>query len=559
MPELFAQLLHQNFAELEAATHSWRSLAEKLGDTQTGSGKYVSGPLHKAKWAGVGADYGFAALEATESKLGTGRINAQLIHAVLDALNTRMQESQRKLRNAVADAEEAGHTVRADGWVEPVEAVAPKYHNDPDYHGVQQRANAGLGGYRARIEAAVTEASTLCANAAELLHQIDPFDLDKRYGADHAREDAVRVGEFLGIDRKGIPDRKDPKQTADWWAGLDDEKRNMYLAAFPERLGTLDGLPTAVRDAANRMTLDMQLNDYALRENGLGHHERHLYQSLSALKGRLDEGETAPAEKQLYLLKYGLSKDGTAVISVGNPDTAKNTAVFVPGTSHQLDSMGGDIDRMNKLQVAAGKRTPHGVSDVATVVWLDYNAPELDTSLSNADLSVLGISTDERAQAGGVKLRDFTHGLRAAHQGDQPTHLTVLGHSYGSTTVGAADAGGSGLGADDVVVMGSPGLTVNRADQLHTDPRHLWVGAAKDDKVSEFASGLSLGVDPKVPWFGAQQMHVDTHGHSGYWDDGSQSLGNQGRIIAGMEPENRGADSWPAQPSYSPPVPRRWL
>ncbi|MFD9793292.1 alpha/beta hydrolase [Streptomyces sp. NPDC059070] len=556
MPELFAQLLRQDFAELEAAARSWRLLADKLGDTQADSGKYVSGPLHRDRWAGVGADYGFAALEATESKLGTGRINAHLIHAVLDGLNTRMQESQRKLRNAVADAEKAGHTVRADGWVEPVEAVDPKYHNDPDHQGVQQRANVGLGGYRARIEAAVKEASTVCTNAAELLHQIDPFDLDKRYGGDHAREDAVRVGEFLGVDRKNLPDGKDPKRTAAWWAGLDDGKRDMFLAAFPERLGTLDGLPTTVRDSANRTTLDIQLNDYALREGSLGHHDRYLYQSLSALKEKLDAADVVPPQKRLYLLKYGLTKDGTAVVSVGNPDTAKDTAVFVPGTSHQLDSMGGDIDRINKLQDIAADRG--SVKDVAVVSWLDYNAPELNSDPSNADLSVWGIATDGRARHGGEKLRDFTRGLRAAHDGDRPTHLTVLGHSYGSTTVGAADAGGSGLGADDVVVMGSPGLTVSRADQLHTDPGHLWVGAAKDDKVSEFASGLSLGVDPKVAWFGARQMYVDTHGHSGYWDDGSQSLENQGRIIAGKEPRNGGTGEWPRQqPGIAPPRP--WL
>ncbi|PKV85989.1 alpha/beta hydrolase [Streptomyces sp. TLI_146] len=543
MTELFAQLLRQDFAELEAAARSWASLAKKLGDTQAGCGKYVSGPLHRDKWAGVGADYGFAALEATESKLGTGRVNAQLIHAVLDTLHTRMQESQRKLRNAVADAEKAGHTVRADGWVEPVEAVDPKYHNDPDYQGVQQRANAGLGGYRARIEAAVTEASTVCTQAAELLHQIDPFDLDKRYGADHAREDAVRVGEFRGLGRKSIPDGKDPQQTADWWAGLHIEDREMYLAAYPEQLGTMDGLPAGARNTANRTNLDMQLNDYALREGSLGYHDRYLYGSLSKLKDKLDQADAAPPDRQLYLLKYGLSKDGTAVVSVGNPDTAKHTAVFVPGTSHQLDSVGGDIDRAGDLQSAAGRwNGTSGTKDVAVVSWLDYNAPELNTdSVGSADLS-LGIASDHRAKEGAERLRDFTHGLRAAHQGDQPTHLTVLGHSYGSTTVGAADVGGDGLGADDAVVLGSPGLTVKRADQLHMDPRHLWVGAASDDLVSNVLSGASLGADPKDPGFGAQRMYVDTSGHSGYWDGGSQSLENQGRIIAGKEPENGGTD-----------------
>ncbi|MFE4334733.1 hypothetical protein ACFRQM_36650 [Streptomyces sp. NPDC056831] len=91
MPELFAQLFRQDFCDLEAATGSWQKLAEILGDTRIGSGKRVSGPLHKASWSGVAAHYGFNALEATESKLKTAQTNAQLIHTVLDTLSTRMQ------------------------------------------------------------------------------------------------------------------------------------------------------------------------------------------------------------------------------------------------------------------------------------------------------------------------------------------------------------------------------------------------------------------------------------------------------------------------------------
>ncbi len=31
-------------------------------------------------------------------------------------------------------------------------------------------------------------------------------------------------------------------------------------------------------------------------------------------------------------------------------------------------------------------------------------------------------------------------------------------------------------------------------------------------------------------------MYVDTSGHSGYWDEGSESLRNTGRIVAGDKP-----------------------
>jgi len=112
----------------------------------------------------------------------------------------------------------------------------------------------------------------------------------------------------------------------------------------------------------------------------------------------------------------------------------------------------------------------------------------------------------------------------------------VIGHSYGSTAVGAAAAGGHGLGADDIVVVGSPGMTVDHARDLHTDPRHVWVGAARDDPIIDDFSDLTLGDNPAEQPFGGRNFEVDTHGHSGYWDNGSQSLDNQGRIIAGQSP-----------------------
>ncbi|WP_121174919.1 alpha/beta hydrolase [Streptomyces sp. 1114.5] len=103
-----------------------------------------------------------------------------------------------------------------------------------------------------------------------------------------------------------------------------------------------------------------------------------------------------------------------------------------------------------------------------------------------------------------------------------------------TTLVGAAAAGGNGLGADDIVAIASPGMTVDRADQLHIDPKHFWTGRAADDPI-EYATGLTLGDDPMLDRFGGNNFLVDTSGHSGYWD-GGESLANQGRIIVDVPP-----------------------
>ncbi len=63
-------------------------------------------------------------------------------------------------------------------------------------------------------------------------------------------------------------------------------------------------------------------------------------------------------------------------------------------------------------------------------------------------------------------LNTFENGLRASHVGP-PSIDTVIGHSYGSTVVGAAASGGHHLDADNVIAVGSPGMLVDRAGRLN--------------------------------------------------------------------------------------------
>ncbi|HEY2763441.1 MAG TPA: alpha/beta hydrolase [Pseudonocardiaceae bacterium] len=75
----------------------------------------------------------------------------------------------------------------------------------------------------------------------------------------------------------------------------------------------------------------------------------------------------------------------------------------------------------------------------------------------------------------------FQDGLRATHQGP-PSHNTVLGHSYGSTVVGYA-ARDHRIVADDVIFVGSPGVGVEHATDLHLPPSHVWSSHAANDLV----------------------------------------------------------------------------
>ncbi|WUF59221.1 alpha/beta hydrolase family protein [Streptomyces decoyicus] len=127
------------------------------------------------------------------------------------------------------------------------------------------------------------------------------------------------------------------------------------------------------------------------------------------------------------------------------------------GGGDGLVNVDEQIERVDRLQKASRQR---GGDSTAVVSWLGYDAPETDASMA----------TTGRADPAGGDLRSFTHGLRESHQGER-AHMTVLGHSYGSTVVGVGASHGGGLDADAVVVVGSPGMAVDRAKDLNMDPR----------------------------------------------------------------------------------------
>ncbi|AJC55628.1 alpha/beta hydrolase [Streptomyces sp. 769] len=525
MPENFKELLKQDFSDLEASVKSWRKLAKALEEAQVRHRHKVTGPLHASEWQGTDSHYAFMQMEASETQLGTAQSDVTSIATVLDTTHTKMKEAQEDLRRCVRTTELDGYTVDDQGNVTD-SRPSPTGDADDDAQEEHNLRVAKLESYKNDIQACLDAASTADWEGTGLLQQIDAFNLDKDYGASKAEEAARKAAEFAHLDEDSIPSKKNPKENAKWWSSLTEQERQEYLDAYPEKIGWLDGIPSTDRDEANRKVVDLQLAEYDMKkQNGeLGIRDQQQYVGLQKLQDALDKADGSRDEtKRLYVLGIDTkARDGRAVVSQGNPDTARNVAVQVPGTDNDLANVDEQIDRVGRLQQAA---VDNGAKSTAVVSWLGYDAPEIDGSMVDT----------ERAEPGAKDLRAFTHGLRESHQGER-AHMTVLGHSYGSTTVGLAAAKGDGLDADDIVAVGSPGMTVDHAKDLHISPDHVWVGGAKDDDVSNHFSGLTLGEDPMQKEFGGKVIEVDTEGHGGYWDKGSMSLANQGRIIAGQDP-----------------------
>ncbi|MDB1088550.1 alpha/beta hydrolase [Streptomyces sp. ACA25] len=520
----FLTLLRQPCTDLESAAAAWRALAGQCDSEQERHGSSITGALRAAEWQGRAADAGLAALDATEAQLGVIRSQATSIAAVVETLSTAMQQAGKLLRAVVREAESSGFTVHDSGRV--TADYGPAAQHDPDY---AVTIGAQRTGYQSRIDSAVAQAELASDTAARLLREFVPAQFDRRGAAADALADARAVLEARSVCTL-LPDSMSPARAAKWWASLSEEDQALHLAAYPEEIGRADGLPVAARDHANRSVLDGRIAELA-RSGAAGTAEE--LADLTRLRDRMDRSHGSGEHLRPYLIGLDTEGDGKAIVSLGNPDTARNTAVFIPGTGARLGSVSGDIDRVENLVNAGALYAPAG--ETAGVMWLGYDAPD----------SVVPHATERSyANRGGPALASYVEGLRISHEAGD-AHLTAVAHSYGSTVLGNAARTGTGIPVDDIIVAGSPGMQVNHASELNMAPDRVWAAQADGDHVPAAGQSFHAGSEykgwgrwevnhPAVEGFGANRITTETTGHSNYWEEDTVDLKNQAKIITGQ-------------------------
>lgn len=234
---------------------------------------------------------------------------------------------------------------------------------------------------------------------------------------------------------------------------------------------------------------------------------------------------------------------GHGAVAIGNPDCAKRNAILVPGTGQDLATFeGSDLKSLAMYDAAMMADPTLGPGDVAVTTWMGYDRP----------MNLFEAAWPDRARAGGGALDAFESGQRASHAA-APSIDTVIGHSYGSTLVGAAASGGHHLDADNVVAVGSPGMLVQHAGDLSLDPgANVYAMRARND-IIELVTDMTLGRDPTADDFGATRLFAaagpssdplgltpSVAAHSGYWSQRNPALLNLGAVIAGVPPLQAG-------------------
>ncbi|WP_190130805.1 alpha/beta hydrolase [Streptomyces mashuensis] len=580
--------------DFDHAADGYRGVSNTAGAVKESLENKIAAGMRKVL-SGVAADAALKQLQELTKDYRYIQIECGLVSTALKAFASDIRPPKKKLDDALEDARAKNFSVGADGSVtypgvdkgkdgkpakggtaqgltdttaQNIGRQAATFNPNPNYGLAQDCANR-----IAEALKAATEVDEKWAPALRRLKADDDLTVSDADWADAGQDmNTVRSDAKSYLDHiKPPPANGTPKDNRAWWDSLSDQQKFDYLATHPDGVGRLDGLPAAVRDQANRTVLDethgrqrLKLDEWLKKEPERyeKYYDKELRRSLP-VKGNVETEEWKEWNKrrgelqdrlkgmeaiqsrfdmtgrdnhpQTYLLGFDNTGRGRAIVSIGNPDTADNVATYVPGTFACLDKIGGEISRAETLGAKVQERDPG--HQTASIAWLGYDAPQ----------SIVPEAQDPKyANAAREPLANFLKGIQAANGRD--VNSTLIGHSYGSLVAGETLRDNPGLPVDKAVFVGSPGVGVMHAKDLHLPPDHVFAATAKNDLINLVPPNpgrlaplnprayarwfddheILYGNDPTSDEFGGQRFHVADgpmpaiHGdmmpaHSDYW------------------------------------------
>ena len=334
-----------------------------------------------------------------------------------------------------------------------------------------------------------------------------------------------------------------PEERAKFWSEQTYEQKQYVCDRYPQLIGNADGVEAWARDRANRINLreekakteklirnlEISVRNSAQYTYPGGAYGNDIYQRNKDLNDRLDRArrdleafnkiESALANGiSLEDYQHGtkgdpvslltLQNDGRrvkAAVAQGDVDHASNIATFVPGIATTVEGSLEDYVRQTKnLREAAAAQGNISTKDVATIAWLGYDAPG---GFSPGNLP--DIVSPTLAQAGSDRLAGFLTGMQASREyGAGDAHMTLVGHSYGSTTSGMAATKVKPGVIDDLVLFGSPGMGTFDPSELNVNEGHRWVSGLP---VGDSVQGLGGLVTNKIETFGLGKNPMDAN------------------------------------------------
>jgi pimeloyl-ACP methyl ester carboxylesterase len=187
-------------------------------------------------------------------------------------------------------------------------------------------------------------------------------------------------------------------------------------------------------------------------------------------------------------------------MSTGLIQDATHVTMIVPGMGTTANDIVSYTNAATGLQERQHLISGLPPSQLAVVAWLDYVPP------NSAD--VIGVAHGELARAGADRLADSIQGIHTIKGwAEESPNLSIVAHSYG-TDVAAIALSKPGVGAGNVVLLGSAGIenNITRANTLHVPEGQVFASEGNNDGWATVGQQMSGRQDPTAPIFGAHDL-----------------------------------------------------
>ena len=446
-------------------------------------------------------------------------------HTALSTLADDLAEVCDALDAAVPNIEQVMEAVKtAESTASSMQCTIDE-NGKPTCHYSGQESNSYRQVAEASVAGKITEAIALASYADESLNRA----LGK-VGTPGSTSSASGQGTHkLSKSEQERFKNMSPEERADYWSKQSYEQKQYLCDHYPEMVGNADGVEGWARDRANRINLSekklaaekevealkVAVNDPQQASLKQKNQEaltkaEHAVEAYSKIKSSLGNGisleDYQHGKKGDPISLLTLQDDGRrvkAAVAQGDVDNAKHVSTFVPGIGTTVEgSLHNYIRQAGNLRQAAADQGNMPLKDVATISWLGYDAPGEPKFENLGD-----IASPNLAKEGSDRLAGFLTGMQASREhGAGDAHMSLVGHSYGSTTSGmAATKVKSGV-IDDLVLFGSPGMGTFNPSDLHVDEGHRWVSGVPN---GDWVQGVGSRFRKKIGFGGLGKNPMD--------------------------------------------------
>jgi hypothetical protein len=299
-------------------------------------------------------------------------------------------------------------------------------------------------------------------------------------------------------------------------AAMSPAQRQRLIAEFPQQVGNTDGVPWAMRIAANRVNIAQAIVDTESPERIA------VYRSLL---GEIDDPARSGQRIDHQILAFDPARASLVELN-GSLSTAKSVAVLVPGMNTTIEGSAANT-RTARRFVSATR------GDVATITYLGGPFPR-----GNPVTGVVDAASPRYALDMAPRLVAFSENVdRTVDATGRPIPVTYIGHSYGGSILGTAEA--LGMTADRTLYVAAAGAGVgvdDPGDWHNRNPDVLRFSMTAPGDFIEAVQGIPGGPHGADP----DEMPGVIRLATGHYDDGRLMAGPQ----AHTDVLNWPSDAW---------------